>query len=187
MTTPSTYLPKPSSSGFKFNNVLFDHHVHVRVKCHDREDFTQGLNVKLNLHAQQVSTTSQQHVLTFELTDPLSNPYFLYTVDISESDFHLLRQQQNFRFDFQSFPAYIIKHLEQSGEEGAFEKRVQCQLEVGVSNEAAFLIHEITQYIAIPMLQLRLKQGNDEAVKRHLAGKWRETREAMDGAHSRIA
>jgi hypothetical protein len=84
----------------------------VRVKCPDREEFTQLLNVKLVLHASQ-SSSSQQQVLTIELTDPDNNPYFLYSLDCSESDFHVLRSEQQFLFDFQMFPSYILQHLEQ--------------------------------------------------------------------------
>ena len=37
--------------GFKFNQVLCDNLMPVRVKCPDREEFTQLLSVKLVLHA----------------------------------------------------------------------------------------------------------------------------------------
>lgn len=64
----------------------------MRVKCPDREEFTQPLNLKMVLHAPQASG-HQQHVLSLELTDAEHNPFFLYTLDCSEADFHLLRTE----------------------------------------------------------------------------------------------
>ena len=57
------------------------------------------------------SSNSHQQILTIELTDE-QNPYFLYSLDCSETDFHVLKSEQSFLFDFQMFPSYIIQHLE---------------------------------------------------------------------------
>ncbi len=46
------------------------------------------MNVKMVLHAQ--ASGSQQQLLTLELTDE-ANAYFLYTLDCSESDFHMIK------------------------------------------------------------------------------------------------
>ena len=81
----------------------------MRVKgCPDREDYNHNLNIKMILHAQQAS----KQVLTIELTDPEQNTFFLYSLDCSETDFHVLKSEQNLHFDFQVFPSYIIQHLE---------------------------------------------------------------------------
>lgn len=165
--------------GFKFNQVLCDKLMPVRVKCPDREEFTQLLSVKLVLHAQQ-SSNSQQQVLTLELTDPDQNAYFLYTLDCSESDFHVLRSEQQFLFDFQMFPSYIMQHLESCmASSESVSKRFVCSLQVGISNEAVFSLVEQNQYQTLAHLSLKLKQGNDETVKRHLASKLKESKEAI--------
>jgi hypothetical protein len=81
----------------------------VRVKgCPEREDYNHLLNIKMILHAQQAS----KQVLTIELTDPEQNSFFLYTLDCSETDFHVLRSEQHLLFDFQLFPSYITQHLD---------------------------------------------------------------------------
>lgn len=49
--------------------------------------------------------------MTLELTDE-QNPYFLYTLDCLESDFHMIKTGQQFHFDFQTFPHYIAEQLE---------------------------------------------------------------------------
>ena len=50
-------------------------------------------------------------MLSIELTDDI-NSYFLYYLNCSETDFVVLKQEQQFLFDFQKFPNYIIQHLE---------------------------------------------------------------------------
>lgn len=64
------------------------------------------LNVKLSTHAQ----SSNQHVLTLELTDEV-NPFFYYSFHCTEADFHYLKNEQNFIFDFQMFPNVIKDHI----------------------------------------------------------------------------
>lgn len=49
--------------------------------------------------------------MTLELTDE-QNPYFLYSLDCLETDFHQIKVKQHFNFDFQHFPYYITKLLE---------------------------------------------------------------------------
>ena len=163
------------------NRVLSEHAMPVRVKCQDREEFTQVLNVKLITHTAQ-SNSSSQKVLTIELTDPENNPFFLYTLDCSESDFHVLRAEQQFLFDFQMFPSYIMQHIDSClsvSEHPA--KRFICSLSIGLSNEAVFNLVEQNQYQTLVHLSLKLKQGNDETVKRHLASKLKESKDTVQG------
>jgi hypothetical protein len=46
------YHHNGGKSAMKFENNLFDSQVLVRVKCQDREEFNQSLNIKLKMHAQ---------------------------------------------------------------------------------------------------------------------------------------
>jgi hypothetical protein len=59
-TIPSSHIPAshdPSNNrGFKFNQVLYENSLLVRVKCPDREEYAQNLNIKMVLHAQQASS-----------------------------------------------------------------------------------------------------------------------------------
>ena len=79
------------NKGFKFNQTIYENPVVIRVKSQDREEYDQQFLVKLALHAQ--STTSQQQLLSLEVTDEV-NPYFLYTLECLETDFHLIKQGQ---------------------------------------------------------------------------------------------
>lgn len=42
-------------------------------------------------------------MLTLELTDE-EDPFFIYTLDISEQDYHILKNEQQIMVDFQQFP-----------------------------------------------------------------------------------
>lgn len=107
----------------------------------------------------------------------------MYTLDCSESDFHVLRNEQHFLFDFQMFPSYIINHLESCQASLTHEttgKRFLCSLQVGVSNEGVLSLVEQNQYQTLIHVSLRLKQGNDESIKRHLATRLKDSRDTCD-------
>jgi len=76
--------------------------------------------IKLILHAPQANSSQ---VLTVELTDPEQVPYFLYTLDCSETEFQQLKADQGFIFAFQLFPLFITDLLKASS-----DKHVMCSL-----------------------------------------------------------
>jgi hypothetical protein len=59
-------------------------------------------------------------------------------------------------------------------------KRFLCSLQLGVSNEGVLSLVEQNQYQTLVHVSLKLKQGNDDTIKRYLAGKLKETRESLD-------
>ena len=54
----------------------------------------------------RVSNSFQE--LTLQLTDP-ADPFFFYSLTLTESDFGALRRQQGLILDFAQFPAMITK------------------------------------------------------------------------------
>ena len=152
------------------------------MRTQGRDEFDQALSVKMVLHAQ--SSGTQQQLLAFELTDE-ANPHFLFTMDCSESDFHLIKTQQQFHFDFQTFPHYIAEQLEKAkaccatDQPGPPFRSFLCQFVEGVSNEGQLNFVEQNQYQSIVRLFLALKKGNDERVKKFLGGKVKELKEAL--------
>jgi hypothetical protein len=59
-------------------------------------------------------------------------------------------------------------------------KRFLCSLTLGVSNEAVLSLVEQNQYQTLVHVALRLKQGNDDTIKRYLAGKLKDTRDMLE-------
>jgi hypothetical protein len=79
------------------------------------------------------------------------------------------------------FPSYIIQHLESClSPSGSSPKRFLCSLSLGVSNEGILSLVEQNQYQTLVHVSLKLKQGNDDTIKRYLAAKLKETREALE-------
>ena len=70
----------------------------VKVETFNREDFHAQLSVKISVH-QHTASTAQQ-VLSVEITDE-TNPYFVYNYQCSESEFHLLKEEERLTLDFQ--------------------------------------------------------------------------------------
>ena len=46
-----------------------------------------------------------------DIVDP-KNPLFLYTLRVSEAEFHVLKQRQDLLVDFASFPEHLVRLLE---------------------------------------------------------------------------
>ena len=65
-------------------------------------------------------------------------------------------------------------------------RRYVCQLQIGVSNEAVLAFIEQTQYQSLIVLNLKLKQGNDESIKKHLAGKLREQKDINESLRNNL-
>ncbi|CEM00829.1 unnamed protein product [Vitrella brassicaformis CCMP3155] len=89
------------------SSILYSKKVPVRIKAPDREDHCASLDVKVALQAE-----SSQQMLYVELTNE-ADPYFLYTLQVSESDFHVLKTDQRLLVDFQTFPSKFIELLEE--------------------------------------------------------------------------
>ena len=64
---------------------LFEAFVQVRIYGTDRDDRLATLVVRV-LNGMKVSSTLRENLLHIELTDE-SDPYFLYSMDVSEEDF----------------------------------------------------------------------------------------------------
>jgi hypothetical protein len=78
---------------------LYESEIQVRIRSQDREDFVAALNFKMIIHAPNSQNSSTQ-ILTVELTDE-QDPYFLYLMDCSEQDYHILKNEQQIMVDFQ--------------------------------------------------------------------------------------
>jgi len=59
-----------------------------------------------------MKTTILKKVLNIQITDP-EDPFFLYTLEIGEDDFHVLKNEQNLLVDFQQFPISFTQLLDE--------------------------------------------------------------------------
>ncbi|CAM9856703.1 unnamed protein product [Choristocarpus tenellus] len=92
---------------------LFNGSVAVQVKYPDHKK-SLGLTVRVLQGSRLAPAGSgggqREGMFHIELTDEL-DPYFLYTLQVGEDDYHQLKHEQCLRVDFKSFPQKFIELL----------------------------------------------------------------------------
>jgi len=141
--------------------------VPVALKHLDREERSTALTVAISY------TTGQprnQKVLHIQLTDE-TDAFLLYTLDISEDDFHVLKNEQNILVDFATFPSKFIELLRQC-QGAASEEHPHYVVQLSTQTGAPILtVIETNQFRQLAHIALRFVAGNDAAIKRYLAGR----------------
>lgn len=125
-------------------------------------------------------------VALFSLDNEQKDPYFLYTLDVNEADFHALKKEQSLLVDFAAFPSKFIELLEQcllsyqrNEDPSKYADARHCNsnqclrfiltLLLAPSGSAALSVVEVNNFRNLPHLAIRLSQGNDALVKKRLA------------------
>lgn len=126
----------------------------VPVLVDERKTF---LNLKLNI--------IEKKLITVEATDE-KDPFFLFTLQINETDFHNLKKEQALAVDFLSFPQTLLELLEHVESDST---RYQC-----VFSQGQLCIMEGGKMRPLPHIILQLKPANDATLKKYLANKLQE-------------
>jgi len=101
--------------------------------------------------------------------------FFLYTLQVSEEDFHTLKAEQSLLVDFAGFPPKFVELLENC--------RVQRDKDLhggkfiavlDLTELPVFKIVEANHFKQLTHLALRFQPGNDASVKSYLAGRLRD-------------
>lgn len=128
-----------------------------------------------------------QSILHMEITSE-RDAFFLYTLQVSEEDFHDLKRDQSLLVDFASFPAKFVELLElcrgvneaAKHNTGGAENRCPNErpaaglkffavLAVADGNPV-FKVVEANQFKQLTHLSLRFQPGTDETIKMYLSG-----------------
>jgi spindle assembly abnormal protein 6 len=94
----------------------------------------------------------------------------LLVVEISESDFLVLKQEQSLNVDYQEFPAMLSQLFEycmNSSKEGGMTFR--AIVDMTRTPDCTFSIIEASNFKNHQHLLLKLRTANDEQLKKHLA------------------
>ncbi|KAJ1518001.1 Spindle assembly abnormal protein 6 [Coelomomyces lativittatus] len=95
--------------------------------------------------------------------------FFLYTLSLSEDDFHTLKAEQGLVVDFNVFPDKLIELL--SSCQNVSKSKFIAQLLVEQNNRPAILnIIETNTFKQIIHLALNMVPGDDATIKKYLAG-----------------
>ncbi|KAK0135325.1 Spindle assembly abnormal protein 6 [Merluccius polli] len=150
--------------------TLFNKRLQVYVKCKDCEE--RKANLRVNIDLRVTSNPVYKRDLVVRLTDDL-DPYFLYSLSISEEDYQSLKVQQGLLIDFASFPQKFIDLLlrclsEQELDSPRFLLHLACQSSLH-DGAAHFSVVETNAFKHLNHLSLKLLQGSDKEVKDYLA------------------
>jgi spindle assembly abnormal protein 6 len=90
-------------------NPLFDALVAMNVQHNGIDnDHTLLLTLRILMGSRLAGNSNQEKFLHFEVTDD-NNPFFLYILDISDQEFHILKRDQAIIVDFSSFSSKFIE------------------------------------------------------------------------------
>ncbi|XP_024114482.1 spindle assembly abnormal protein 6 homolog [Oryzias melastigma] len=149
---------------------LFSQVLRVSVRCRDCED--RKSNIRVTIQLQLTTSPIHRRDLLVRLTDD-ADPFFLFSLSISEEDFQSLKVQQGLLVDFASFPQKFIDLLklccsEQQSESPRFVLHLTCQ-SATLEGPASFSVVETNAFKHLNHLSLRLAQGSDRELKDYLA------------------
>ena len=165
--TPASARRSGFTPSWSPSESLFSLTLPVRVKPADRDEFVTLLTVKLaQAQAGDSRSTSPTSALVFEVTDQ-ADPFFLYALRVSEADFHCLKTDQRLLVDYQAFPSMVQKLLGECGHGSA----MSATFSIEDCDSATLALVEANQFRELTHFSLRMRRGNDEAVKQYLAGR----------------
>lgn len=157
----------PTTCEWQEHEDIFHGSVPVILKSADREDRSSSLTVAITHSTGQ---PRNQRVLRVQLTDE-SDAFLLYTLEISEDDFHSLKTEQNILVDFLTFPSKVIELLRQCQSSAAEDHPRFVAVLSTQSGQPMLTITETNPFRQLAHLALRFVAGNDAAIKRYLAGR----------------
>ncbi|XP_055020824.1 spindle assembly abnormal protein 6 homolog isoform X2 [Boleophthalmus pectinirostris] len=163
---------------------LFSKALSVSVRNRDCDERKSTIRVTIDL--QLSATTVHKRSLYVKLTDD-KDPYFLFTLSISEEDFQSLKVQQGLLVDFGSFPQKFIEllqlcHSEQEADSPRFLLQL-CSQGPAPEGPATLSVVETNAFKHLNHLSLRLSPGSDRDVKDYLASclsRLKEEKEELD-------
>ena len=153
--SPSSMLPNQSSYEKEPKKTLIE--IMIKVKSSECEDHLEPMQICV------ISTASKTQKFQIEITTP-TDPLVLYTLDMSEVEYHKLKNEQGLLIDFQNFTPFLINMLDTCLKDENFV----CVLHKKNVNEALFVIQERTKFKEINHLILNVVQANDLEVKKYL-------------------
>lgn len=141
----------------------------VRLLSGSRTNSTSVVEKPRDILSSSSSASPKQgveRVLHFEVSDEL-DPFFLYSLDVGESDFHELRREHALLVDFCNFPGHYVALLQKCG-----APRADVSYFVALDKiKGKMSIVESNKFKQVTHVALRVEKGCDSAVKSFLAGR----------------
>ena len=113
-----------------------------------------------------------EHLIHCEVTDD-HDSYFLYTLDVGETDYHQLKHDQSLVVNFDVFPSKLIDLIELCvSSPPSSSSSLLSTFNVHLDTNTGILsVTETNGFKHLTHLSLHLKRGNDTAIKSYLASR----------------
>lgn len=161
-------LAKPTKTPLEQSLSITDVYIKpvvFKMKAMDRDDWSATLTVKIQ---HRVDANSHHSHLHIELTEE-SNPEFLHTCKIGETEFHQIRQEQKVRVEFHKFAEYLSELFDlwiESFNRSKTSSFHTCILSTDRSNVGTLIIEESTHFKDITQLTLKfISSSVDDKLK----------------------
>ena len=172
----ASHLP---SEELNRHEPLFDCSVPVTVRSDGRDETTATFIIRV-LTGNRITIGQRERLLHIEITDK-EDHFFLYTLDVSEDEFHRLKHDQSLLVEFSEFPSNVIALLNACKETSAtFSAVLDTCSSSSLSSSSnstqqqqqggcTFSIVESNKFKVLKHLSLRLRAGTDASTKKYLA------------------
>jgi spindle assembly abnormal protein 6 len=121
--------------------------------------------------------------INISLTDD-HDPLFLFTTDIGEQDYQIIRTEQSLIRDFQNFPGFFAQLLENCinslKDELKGSHPWSCILQLS-HNDANLTIQETNLYKQVCVIALKFRAANETVLKKHLSTLVRDFKSKCEG------
>ena len=166
-----------------FEACLFEGQIPVRLKQNDLDE--RNAELTLRISNESPTANSSHKVLRCQLTDE-SDPFFLFTLDVSEEDFAQVKLDQRLLIDFAAFPGKLVELLEHCREASKQESARFIATLVATNGGGMFSVVETNNFRQLYHISLQLRAGNDVAIKRYLAAKLKDFKARNSGLDSEL-
>lgn len=170
-------LAKPISNMNDYALVVFDLYtktISVQIIDEQRGERNAELIVKIR---KQIDQNTQKMSFLLELTEE-ENPLFLYSKEIDDSEFQLIRRNQGIHIEFHKFAEYCIvlfDNLNGFLSMGSTSNEHQyCTFKTNLNNHAQFLIQKRDMYRINNQLDLIFNEAAEETKLKFLSKQVKE-------------
>ena len=142
--------------------------LNIIIKKSESKSTKEFLKISINQYI------DKQSRIIIQMTNP-DDTLFLYTLELSELEYHQFKAEQSLLVDFQNFPDFVIKML--SFCKNDKDDRYSCTF--NISNEGGnnfnltapgvLTIEERTEYRKLNLLVLKFQAANDSNLKKYIS------------------
>ena len=157
----------------------FDRDIAVTISSTTEDSKIASLTFRIIPGTKQTKNAGHvERVIHFEFSNE-NDPYFLYLLDVCESDFHQLKRDQSILVEFNVFPTKLIELLDLCTPLSNHHDPNQPPSNISSSaftvkldeTTGVFSIIESNMFKQITHISLQLRTGNDASIKAYLASR----------------